>query len=273
MPKKKDKNKPDLLLTYYREITKSKHLHFGYWKKGDDLDMKHLRIAQERYLDHFMSFIPKTVKRVLDVGCGVGGNAERLLNDDYIVTSLCPDPLLEPEFIKNTDNKAPFILTKYEDLNLDETFDLVLMAESCQYINTEKGLDKSKKMLTKDGYLLIIDYFKVDGNEGGIYMAGHSQNGYKAAAESRGFKLIKEDDITDHVSPSFDFMSDLYTSYLIPSFKVVVKAMDIYVPFLYKITRALFRKKLKETIDNSNISGETFAKHRRYMVYLFQLQS
>jgi len=34
--------------------------------------MKNLRVAQDRYLRHLLSYIPAGVKTVLDAGCGVG---------------------------------------------------------------------------------------------------------------------------------------------------------------------------------------------------------
>lgn len=266
----KNKNNPDLLLMYYREITKSNHLHFGYWEKGDPLDMEHLKKAQERYMEKFMTFIPKGVKTILDVGAGVGGNALNLTKKGYKVVSLSPDPLLKIEFEKNTNNKIPYILTKFEDYKTEDKYDMVLMSESLQYINPSAGLDKCYEVLNKNGFFLGIDYFKPEGVAGGIMMAGHYQKAYLDLAEKKGFRLINSEDITENVAPSFDFMSDLYSSYLIPSFKVIARFINLYIPFFYKILRALFKKKLYDLIEKSNISGEKFAKNRRYMIYLFQ---
>lgn len=265
--------KPDLLLKYYRDVTKSKHLHFGYWEEGEELDMKHLLLAQQRYLEHLMAFIPGGVKTILDVGCGVGGNAAVLKEKGYDVTSLSPDPYQEGEFKRNTGGNVPFILSKFENLKTDKKFDMVLMAESVQYIDTVGGLAKSREVLRKGGYLLVSDYFREEGvDDGGIMFAGRWHKHYLSQAELHGFTAIKSEDITDRVAPSFDFMASLYHTYLIPSFKLIVYALEIYIPFLYKIVRLVFRKPLKKVIQKSLIDSRTFARYRKYMIYLFQQQ-
>ncbi|OGI08667.1 MAG: hypothetical protein A2Y40_05170 [Candidatus Margulisbacteria bacterium GWF2_35_9] len=270
--KSKLKQKPDLLLSYYAEITKSKHLHFGMWEKDDDLDMKHLLIAQDRYSQHVLSFIPKSVKSVLDVGAGVGGNAQKMLNMGLSVKAVSPDSILKTEFEKNTNHKIPYILTKFETLDIDENFDMVLMSESVQYINVIGGFKKAREVLNKGGYLLTIDYYHEEGiDDRGIMLAGHPHNYYLSEAKKHGFTLVKSDDITNSVAPSFDFMSDMYRTYLIPSLKVIVKALDVHLPFAYKIARLLFRKRLKKDIEKNLITGEDFKKYRKYMLYLFQL--
>lgn len=265
--------KPDLLLKYYREVTKSKDLHFGYWEKGEELDMKHLLLAQDRYADHLLSFVPAGVKTVLDVGCGVGGNAARLTQKGYDVTSLSPDPYQEGEFRKNTGGRVPFILSKFEDLRTDKKFDLIFMAESVQYIDTVRGFEKSRRLLKKGGHILACDYFREEGvKDGAIMFAGRYHRDYLAQAQRHGFKIVKSEDITDRVSPSFDFMASLYYTYIIPSFKIVAYAIEVYIPFFYKVVRLLLRKPFKKILEKSLIDSKTFARYRRYMIYLFQLQ-
>ncbi|MEA1964961.1 MAG: hypothetical protein U9O41_07555 [Candidatus Aerophobetes bacterium] len=67
------KEKVNVLLKYYLSISGTKHLHYGYWEKGEEPTMKNVRLAQERYSDHLISFIPSGTAKILDVGCGVGG--------------------------------------------------------------------------------------------------------------------------------------------------------------------------------------------------------
>lgn len=269
---KKKKNHPDLLLMYYREITGSEHLHFGYWNKGDALTMENLVKAQKRYLDHFFSYIPKGVKSILDVGAGVGGNANFLRGKGYEIVSVSPDPLLKIEFEKNTNHKIPYILSKYEELSIDQQFDMVLMSESCQYIDPSQGLKQSRKYLKdNNGYLLIIDYFIDEAIGGGdLAMAGHHLSHFKELASAEGFELVASDDITAAVAPSFDYLHQLYNQFLIPSFKVVARAIDQYLPFFYKLLRKFLGKQYREMIKSNNFDGATFAKYRKYMLFLFK---
>lgn len=263
--------KPDLLLKYYNEVTKSRHLHFGYWEKGEELSLKNLLIAQERYIDHLLLFIPEDVKTVLDVGCGVGGNAIKLKEKGYEVMSLSPDPYQEKVFRENTGGEIPFFLSRFEDFKTDRKFDLVLMAESSQYIDGILLFKKSREVLRDRGYLLVCDFFKIDDiDDSGIAVSGHLHKGFLKQAESDGFIIIKSEDITDRISPTLDFMISLYYDYLIPSFKIVAYALELYIPFFYKITRLLLRKPLKKLLDRSLVNARTFSKYRRYMIYLFQ---
>lgn len=100
-----DKEKADVLFKYYLSISGTKHLHYGYWEEGEELTMKNLRLAQERYSDRLISFIPPGA------------------------------------------TKIPFFLTTFEEFKSQEKFDLVLISESCQYIDIEKGLRKCTEII------------------------------------------------------------------------------------------------------------------------------
>jgi len=268
------KQKPNLLLKYYTEVTKSKQLHFGCWEENEELNMKNLRTAQDRYINHLISFIPDGVKTILDVGCGVGGNAIRLKENGYEVTSLSPDPYQEKVFKENTKGEIPFFLSKFEDFKTERKFDLILMSESAQYIDLKKGFKKCREILKDKGYLLVSDFFKIDDvDDGNLQISGHPHQGYLKEAESNGFVIIKSEDITIKILPTLDFMVSLFNDYLIPSFKIIAHSLGIYLPFFYKITRFLFRKPLKKTLQKSLVDAQTFTKHRKYMIYLFQMQS
>lgn len=268
------KQKPNLLLKYYTEVTKSKQLHFGYWEEGEELNMKNLRIAQERYISHLLGFIPQGVKTILDAGCGVGGNAIRLKQEGYDVTALSPDPYQEKVFKENTGGGIPFFLTKFEEFQIARKFDLILMSESAQYIDMEKGFKKCGELLHSRGYLLVSDFFKVDSvDDKGIQVSGHPHQRYLEKAKSNGFIIMKSEDITARITPTLDFMISLFNDYVIPSFKLIPYALEAYIPFLYQISRFLLRKPLKKALQKSLVDARTFARHRRYMVYLFRLQS
>jgi len=267
------KYRPNLLLKYYTEVTKSDQLHFGYWLKGEELNMKNLLVAQERYAEHLIDFIPEKVKKVLDVGCGVGGNALRLKKRGYDVASLSPDPFQEGVYKKNTNNEIPFFLSKFEDFNTNEKFDLIFMSESSQYIDLKEVFERSKKLLNEKGYLLVCDFFKIDGlDDHGMEVSGHLQKKYLEQSEVSGFKIVKSENITENIMPTLDYMVVLFKDYLIPCFKMIPYAIQNYIPFFYPITRFLFAKSIKRSIERSLVSGENFAKYRTYMIYLFQKQ-
>jgi hypothetical protein len=61
----------------------TRDLHYGRW--GDDLEVSipKLPAVQKRYSEFLISHIPEGVKPVLDVGCGAGGVALKLLARGY----------------------------------------------------------------------------------------------------------------------------------------------------------------------------------------------
>jgi len=65
----------ELELIFCLKILKLKSLHYGYWQPDDEITMDNLKKAQAQYTTHLLKLIPRGVKNVLDVGCGVGDNA------------------------------------------------------------------------------------------------------------------------------------------------------------------------------------------------------
>ncbi len=270
------KEKVDVLLKYYLSISGTKHLHYGYWEEGEEFTMKNLRRAQERYTDHLISFIPPEITKILDVGCGVGGNALKLIEKKYQVASLSPDAYQHKIFEESTQGKIPFYLTTFEEFKSKEKFDLILMSESCQYINIEEGLRKCKEVLHPKGYLLIADYFKLD--EENIPISGHPLKEYLKKAISAGFKIVNSEDITSRISPTLDFRKEFYKDYLMPTLKIIAFSIKVNIPYLYTLGNFFLGKIIRRMVNHGleepeAVDSKLFAKHRKYMIYLIQLRS
>jgi MPBQ/MSBQ methyltransferase len=83
----------NIALIYALELTRTKYLHAGYWMDGDELKLENLQKAQERYTEKLIELIPANVQMILDVGCGVGGNAIKLREKGFQVEGLAPRSL------------------------------------------------------------------------------------------------------------------------------------------------------------------------------------
>ena len=86
----------DHVLKLYSETIQSSYLHYGFWDEPNSIDLDSVTLpeikkAQERYIDHLASLIPEGVNSILDVGCGIGGNAAYLMDKGFQVETLSPD--------------------------------------------------------------------------------------------------------------------------------------------------------------------------------------
>ncbi len=146
-------------------------------------------MAQSAYTAKLLSFIPEGVKTVLDVGCGIGGNAVYLCDRGFIVEGLAPDALQQERFIKNTKGRVPFYLTRFEDFHSSNSYDLVLLSESSQYIAVDDLAQGAARLLDSGGYLLLADMMRFDAEyQKGIFSKAFPNN----KMPSRRFRLKGE---------------------------------------------------------------------------------
>ncbi|MBR8840548.1 MAG: methyltransferase domain-containing protein [Stigonema ocellatum SAG 48.90 = DSM 106950] len=263
----------DPILDYYRKIIKSDYLHYGYWNSEEELKVENLHRAQERYIKHLISLIPQGAQTVLDVGCGVGGNALLLLDKGFQVEALSPDIAQQEAFKAKED--VPFYLTKFEDFQTDKRYDLILMSESTQYIPIKEGFEKSRALLNSKGYLLVSDYFLIENfnKDSVLAICTHQKNEYLKAAEEFGFEIVQSEDITSRVTPTLDLAKLKYQEYVLPTLELFNDLLVGWAPIPYKIVKFLARKPLANLEKQLQlIDSHEFVKHRQYMIYLFVLR-
>jgi MPBQ/MSBQ methyltransferase len=265
------------VLKLYLDLSKTNYLHFGLWKKGDKLTLENFQAAQERYLQNLISTIPKGVKTVLDVGCGVGGNAAKLLSLGYQVTGICPDPYQGQLFRKNTKGKAGFKLTTLENFNTDQKFDLIIMSESVQYIPFGEGLKKISQLLRPTGRLLVSDYFKKVSAKNVPNLPSASLADYLKEVEKAGFKVVKKQDITENILPTLDYGTDVYVNYIRPVLSCILTTVQVHLPPVYWLLNLFFKfrikgKSVKQIIVNNLVplQRDVFRKYLTYQVMLIK---
>ena len=69
-------------------------LHYGYWPQGLAVEPRNLAQAQAHYTEFLMQHIPAGVRTILDVGCGAGNTARKLLDRGYQVDAVSPNGVL-----------------------------------------------------------------------------------------------------------------------------------------------------------------------------------
>lgn len=269
-------------LQYYLDLTGSSYLHYGYWEPipsgSDELTLSKLRTAQEAYATHLLSFLPAGIHTVLDVGCGNGGNAVKMLAEGLKVEGLAPDPLQEANFLARTDGKAIFhpktfdeFVQNFQNQSDRVSYDLMLFSESSQYMSPELIASGTAQILKSGGYVLLADMLRKDSEyKEGIFSNCLVNADLHKAMEAAGFKLITTDDISDHIVPTIDICIQSFQTFGLSTMKYIANLVAIAVPPIYKILNYFLGTWLKRLIDEGLQASNLFKKHLCYEIQLWQ---
>ena len=263
-------------IDYYIGLTNSSYLHYGYWKplptQDEELTLTRLRVAQVAYTAKLLSFIPEGTKTVLDVGCGIGGNAAYLCDRGFTVEGLAPDALQQERFLQNTNGQVPFYLTRFEDFHKSYSYDLILFSESSQYIAALDLAQGAARLLDSGGYLLLADMMRFDAEyQEGIFSNCHIASELQIALEQSGFNLIKTEDISTHIAPTIDLCVDNFRTFGLTTVKYIADVAAIAVPPLHALGRLAFKRWLEKPIMEGLAARAIFESHLRYEIQLWQL--
>lgn len=268
----------DNVLKLYSKTIRSSFLHYGFWDNPSEvslesLTLQDLKIAQLRYAEHLCSYIPSDVNSVLDVGCGIGGNAEYLLSKGFHVETLSPDNYQKRVISDKFNKKMIFHHTKFENYDSKKKYDLVLESESACYIKIDAGFKKAKQILNKKGYLLVSDYFVHfrDESKSPHFKSSHDMNIYLESAQKNGFELVKQYDQTDNTMPTLEYADYFLERFIKPSLDYGFYSAKKNYPTISKMIEKMIGSKWdkkKQQLDL--IDSKKFKKYRKYMIYLFK---
>ena len=266
--------KVDYSLKLCREVLGLPAFHFGYFAGGHNLTIEDLKNAQLKYTEKLLSYVPSSAKTILDVGCGTGISTEMLISKGADVECMSPDLYNRQIINEKFKGAVKFHLTKFEEFSAEKKYDLILMSESSQYISLKNLFEKCSSILNKDGCLLISDYFRKEAT--GYYRNCAVLSRFLDAAGRNGFKIVKDEDITENVLPTLLIGELYYKKFIIPITEALISLANDEIPKTAKVIKFLFRKKIKkiaEDISNKNpekLNPEKFRRNLRYMIYLFK---
>jgi len=253
----------------------TRDLHYGFWEDDLEVCIQNLPEAQKRYSDFLIGHIPEGVQRILDVGCGAGGVATELLARGYKVEGVSPSPLLSEAAQQQAGDSFRIHHGRFEDVSFedDEKFDLVLFSESFQYITLDTALEKAGQLLGPGGYVLICDFFKTNAAGKSVIGGGHPIDKFMGALDRSGLEVLEDKDITQQTAPNLDIVNQMGQELLLPTFRLVGYAFDRNHPWLSRILRWKYRKKIRK-IDRKYLSGErsgeNFARYKVYRLLLLR---
>jgi SAM-dependent methyltransferase len=254
----------------------SRDLHYGLWQDDIELCVQNLPVAQKRYSDFLISHIPAGVKRVLDVGCGAGGVASELLARGYQVEGVSPSPLLSEAAQQQAGADFKIHQGRFEDVSFaeDDKFDLVLFSESFQYITLERVFKDAQKRLNPGGHILICDFFKSGAPGRSVIGGGHSLRKFEAALQASGLEVLEDKDITRETAPNLDLVEQMGRELLLPSFRLIGYAFSSNHPWLARLVRWKYAKKIRKIerkYTSGRRNGASFALHKVYRLLLLRV--
>jgi 2-polyprenyl-3-methyl-5-hydroxy-6-metoxy-1,4-benzoquinol methylase len=264
-------------LLVFKFFMKTEYLHYGYFVDGLKNDVYDLPKAQIKYAELLMSYIPEGVKTILDVGGGSGKFASTLTEAGYEVVMVSPSKMLNKYAKELNGDKVDIVTKKFEDFESDKRFDMVIFSESFQYIPMEKSLEKAKSHLKPNGHVLVSDFFKNDPDNKSLLGGGHQWPEWeKVRANHPEYSMLKEQDITKETSVTIDLVNTMTNELIHPAWKLLFALGEDRYPKLMKMVKWKFKKKFAK-MENKHFTGQrngaNFIKYKKYMVYLFQVNS
>ncbi|MFW6134721.1 MAG: class I SAM-dependent methyltransferase [Elusimicrobiota bacterium] len=272
---KSDNKDIDWGLKFYHDVLGLESLHFGLWR-DDELNLNGARKAQERYTEELLDLIPDKVNKVLDAGCGTGTTYSELKKRGYEVECLNPDKYQEKIFRQKIKDRVKFHEAKFEEFKVSYKYDLILMSESSQYMDTDKMINNAKKLLNPDGWLLIADYFRK--KDISYYKTCKIKDIFIRKISDNGFILEKKRDITNQILPNLRLGRKLYEEYAVPVVKIIAGYLQAKNRFLSYVGKLIFSNRInkikaylfKHTPDK--LDEHMFEKNMNYLFLLFKLE-
>lgn len=181
---------------------KAAYLHYGLFQNNKTS----LLAAQQFSTDLLMARLPPPPRRILEVGIGLGTTLSLLNQRGYDVHGITPDAQQIAYIQKNLGLEVSVSCRSLQDFKAQpESFDVVLLQESAQYIEPLVIFNKALDLLPLSGDLVIVDEFALKYDEAG--MEGlHLLNDLVTLAKRFGFELIEHVDLSTQAAPTLDYL-------------------------------------------------------------------
>ena len=249
------------------------HLHYGYWTGDLEVNIANLHKAQENYTDFLFSQIPEGVETILDVGCGLGKTVKKLIDGGYRVDCVSPSSFLSEQVRCLLGNTTHLFECPYEKMETEKRYDLVLFAESFQYIPLEKSLKQTVRFLNKGGYLLICDIFKMEAKGKCVVGGGHKLTQFHERIELCPFEFVTDVDITEQTAPNLDLLDDAVKNVVAPALDSSLGFLQRRYPLMTKFLKWKYKKQINKMYDKYFGGGRTadeFKKFKSYRLFLYR---
>ena len=251
----------------------TEELHYGYWPDDKTVTAQNFARAQARHSQLIIDHIPDGVKRILDVGSGSGSLAQKLINLGYKVDCVVPSEFLAKKIKAKLGKNSIIHVCKFENLEVSQSYDLILFSESFQYVLMEQSINKIVSMLPKNGHSLICDVFHKNVTGVSPMRGGHRWDLFENQISKSSLKQITNLDITVETAPTYDFLNQLLKEVVIPISDISGNYLNSNYPKLSKILKWKYRKKLdkiEKVWYSGELTGENFIKFKSYRLLVYK---
>jgi SAM-dependent methyltransferase len=270
-----EKGRVDPVLALYDSVLQSGYLHFGYWPEGQpqpDLNqlMSNVRGAQRRYVDELLSLFPTGMKTVLDVGAGMGKLAGELSERGYTVSAVTPDHY-QVTTIRERYPKVTVHEGRFQDIGagLAAGYDLILFSESFRYMPLEESFRLFDRLLSRQGAIVIADWFTRDGQTGSRHGHDHPMARFHEIVKGSPFRVRVERDITANILPMVKLADEILCNLYLPLVVFPLAKFAQKWPRLFRFTKnRLIRWYTKKGLPSLTARGDAAAFSKRYQ-YMF----
>lgn len=251
--KEKVREHYDLVSPYYHALW-GEHLHHGYWIRGDETKER----AQIQLIEHLAQIARiRPGSTVLDVGCGFGASSIYLSkNYKAEATGITISPVqvdMANKAAAMEQVSARFLLMDAEAMNFDECFDVIWSVESIShYQDKGKFFASVARLLTSDGTVAIIDWFKKESlTEGqykefihpiekGMLVELQTMEDYETLLSSNRLHIVKSEILNKNCARTWDLGLDIIRNKAL--WELAVKNGTEFVNFLgaFRAMRAGF---------------------------------
>lgn len=100
----------------------------------------------------------------LDIGCGTGEFAKKLSSQVAFVNGIDLSPVMIQEAQKrHAANNINYAVQDFDELDESEKYDYIVSIATFHHLNLESALPKIKRLLKKDGKLIVLDLYERKG--------------------------------------------------------------------------------------------------------------
>ena len=215
----------------------------------------------------------KTVDKdlpVLDVGCGMGGLINLLLQNGFLPVGLTPDRF-QIQYLKEKYPNISLIHSKFEKMDVESYknyFGTVITSESLQYLNLDEAISTIRQVMTSAGRWIAADYFRVGD---AFEKSGHNWELFERKLREGGFKIISQQDITPNVLPTLSYAYMWGERLVVPLFEFLTGKLQKKQPAIFFLLEEIIEALEVSMADHINVvDPQIFAQGKKYMLLVIE---